>query len=1286
MEVASIIEQQRDLCDKIEKLGVNFKKESQARRTKENVEKRQKKLEEYWKIFKENHATLQASLAIDDPYFTEKIFEETKRLHNSISEMLSIENLRLLTQAQEDDDDEEEEEKAKQNVGKNTLTKQIPEQPQQRQWQMPIFFPTQQIVQNPTIQSNALNNANNHQRDTSKQGTSPKQPLDTSQEGTSHSNIASQRYQTNYQRNHGSNNQEHTQWHPPNPQNPPQDFTGFPHFQGYPYFPTPYPYQGMDYRGTAPKLPPISIEKFTGDLKKWQNWIQLFESVIDKNQRISNVEKLQYLNNYLEGEPKELISDLKLQEDSYQEALDILKQRYDDQRQIILAYTALVLDQKKVNFRSAQEIIDLHNKTLQCYKGLKTMGAQTLEILLTAHMLHNMDNESLRIFEQSLINPMSMPSINEVLTFLKNRHRILQKCNNENKPKKQQQNGAQPKDNKKNFHISTNSACEICNAPHKIFMCKKFKDLTPQQRKDQVKQHKLCYNCLSSHHRYEDCSSTKTCKQCNGKHNTLLHFNKAKKEQGESQPSTSAHHSDVQENEPEQGDNNNHQKDVISLYVKPKQKILPTALIKIRAHNGRWDIFRALVDTGSAETFISEEAVQNLALPRQKINAPIQGIGQASAGISKYSVELQIKPRFPSNIALHERALVLPKLTGMMPSRSISATATKHINNNMILADPTFNIPGPIDLILGINLYSRIIKAEIHKYDKDDIIAQETNIGWIILGEAPASTPSRNNIISLISMQEIDDNLRRFWDMETNKEEDITPNEDCEKQFKQHVHRDESGRFTVSLPFRKSPTMLGNSKDRAMSRFFSVERRMEKDEILNEEYHKFMKEYIELGHMSEANDNKGQYYLPHHAVFKPSSTTTKTRVVFDASCKTSTGVSLNDVLHTGSKLQSDLTHIVMRWRKHEFVIMGDIEKMFRQILVREEDRNFQRILWREDKNMPVKEYTLNTVTYGTGPATYLSVRCLQELANQEELNFPKASKTLREDFYVDDLMTGAKTINEARQLQKDLINLLAKGGFNLRKWVSNTEELTAHLQPDQRAIPENIQIGTDEHIKALGIEWNQRTDEFTFSLNPRDYHGITKRQLLSSIASIFDPIGWLAPITVRAKILMQELWNQELNWDDPTPSDTQKEWSSLMIELRQLDSVRIPRWIHTNNTTQLHGFCDASQKAYAAVVYTRSVDEQGRAHIHLIAAKTKVAPLKNKVTLPRLELNAAVLLANLLHNTLEALQINKPEVYAWSDSEITLAWIAKPPTTWETYIANRVSKVQISYRKQIGIT
>ncbi|XP_055714197.1 uncharacterized protein LOC129808445 [Phlebotomus papatasi] len=350
--------------------------------------------------------------------------------------------------------------------------------------------------------------------------------------------------------------------------------------------------------------------------------------------------------------------------------------------------------------------------------------------------------------------------------------------------------------------------------------------------------------------------------------------------------------------------------------------------------------------------------------------------------------------------------------------------------------------------------------------------------------------------------------------------------------------------------------------------------------------------------------------------------------------------------------------------------------MFRQILVREEDRNFQRILWREDKNMPVKEYTLNTVTYGTGPATYLSVRCLQELANQEELNFPKASKTLREDFYVDDLMTDAKTINEARQLQKDLINLLAKGGFNLRKWVSNTAELTAHLQPDQRAIPENIQIGTDEHIKALGIEWNQRTDEFTFSLNPRDYHGITKRQLLPSIASIFDPIGWLAPITVRAKILMQELWNQELNWDDPTPSDTQKEWSSLMIELRQLDSVRIPRWIHTNNTTQLHGFCDASQKAYAAVVYTRSVDEQGRVHIHLIAAKTKVAPLKNKVTLPRLELNAAVLLANLLHNVLEALQINKPEVYAWSDSEITLAWIAKPPTTWETYIANRVSKVQ----------
>ncbi|XP_050064174.1 uncharacterized protein LOC126553022 [Aphis gossypii] len=186
---------------------------------------------------------------------------------------------------------------------------------------------------------------------------------------------------------------------------------------------------------------------------------------------------------------------------------------------------------------------------------------------------------------------------------------------------------------------------------------------------------------------------------------------------------------------------------------------------------------------------------------------------------------------------------------------------------------------------------------------------------------------------------------------------------------------------------------------------------------------------------------KQVYYMPHHSVVRADSTTTKTRVVFDASCKTDLGTSLNDILVKGPIIQDELICIISRFRTHKYAMPADIEKMYRQILISEENRSLQTILWRSQPSDKLKEYCLNTITYGTSPASYLATACLEKLAQECEEKAPLASRAIKSDFYMDDLLTGANTIADAVNLREEVINTMNSAGFVLRKWISNEPAL-----------------------------------------------------------------------------------------------------------------------------------------------------------------------------------------------------------------------------------------------------
>nr|CAI5822893.1 unnamed protein product [Callosobruchus analis] len=329
-----------------------------------------------------------------------------------------------------------------------------------------------------------------------------------------------------------------------------------------------------------------------------------------------------------------------------------------------------------------------------------------------------------------------------------------------------------------------------------------------------------------------------------------------------------------------------------------------------------------------------------------------------------------------------------------------------------------------------------------------------------------------------------------------------------------------------------------------------------------------------------------------------------------------------------------------------------------------------KILWRFDPSLDIDTFELNTVTYGTASAAFLAIRSLQEVAHIHQHTNPHVCKVIINDFYVDDLLTGCDTTDQAIKLKSELSDLLSGHGFILRKWTSNDVQI-------QNSSPASLQIGTDQPNKTLGILWTPTQDILQYSISQPDTSArVSKRQILSCIAQIFDPLGLLAPVTITSKLILQELWKLNISWDESIPSNLYTIWTNYRAEFVQLNAINFPRHVSCRSpvSIQLHGFSDASERAYGAVVYIRSLDTQGNCFVNILCAKTRVAPLK-PITIPRLELCGALLLAQLMSKVKESMNIDFDNIFYWTDSQIVLCWLNTSPHTLKTFVANRSSQM-----------
>lgn len=994
------------------------------------------------------------------------------------------------------------------------------------------------------------------------------------------------------------------------------------------------------------KLPRMEIPKFAGDIRKWRNFYDMFGKLVHENTKLSDIEKFTFLRTYLEGEPLKLISHFEVTAATYAMAWDTLKARYNNVRWLVDAEIDFLIEGKVSTIR------ELHDNTREAIYNLTALGVKTddWDPILVRVMMKKLDSKSINAFEDTLEDAKVTPKLEVLLKFLEKRFQRLDQVKLMTGKNDEQTKEAGEK-KKAIRSVNVNAAmsamnCFMCKGSHPLYKCPKFLNASQHERFLFAKEKSLCYNCLS-HDKGKDCKSRYRCKKCNKNHHNLLHFEKK-------------------------------EESVKSNAVTASKNLLPTATLWAEGKSGLKHNLRVLIDSGSQASFISKETATLLQAEIKRINIEITGVGIVSSIRATQTAQVKITSNVDKNFSLGVEAIILPKLTKVLPSLGGSCEMPKWNVNPWPLAD-TGKMNVEIDMILGADCFVDIMEPGLMK-SRDGLLAQRTVFGWVVQGQQRDDSPriavnqiSYNLSVSANMLATGDDamidNLHCLWELPADPASADSKN--IGFQFK--CTRAADGKFMVELPLKSSELSFGDNRKHALARFVSMERKLAVLPKLKADYDTFMREYLELGHMELAKKYEAnEYFIPHHPIIREASLTTKLRVVFDATAKSENGVSLNDALHQGPLLLSDLWKILVRFRWHKVVFVADISKMYRCIWVHPSHQKFQKIFFRFNKNEAIREYQLKTLTYGTNCAPSLAIGCLKKIATENKDVFPESCRIIDEDFFMDDLMSGAETDEEARERVVEISALLDKYGFPLKKWASNVSTALEDV-PRMDRVDNLLEIreGEEPTIKTLGIGWNFKRDVFKFSVSLPLPETLTKRTLLSFAAKIFDPLGWLAPVTVRAKLMIQELWRLNLEWDQPVPEKIFNDFMKLRKDLNSLKEVEIPRGYDAEASDfQLIGMCDASGRAYGAAMYVKSGQ-----HVRLIASKSRVSPIKSELTLPKLELMGAVLLAELFQAVKNTFNKEPTHSFLFTDSEIVLGWLRNAAVQYKVFVGHRVKKI-----------
>lgn len=707
-------------------------------------------------------------------------------------------------------------------------------------------------------------------------------------------------------------------------------------------------------------------------------------------------------------------------------------------------------------------------------------------------------------------------------------------------------------------------------------------------------------------------------------------------------------------------------------------------------------IVYALLDEGSTVTIINSKVVDEIGLNTTKAEVLIRGIGDGETSVIGANNKTEFEIEVGNDFYCLKNVLVVNNLS--LPRQSLPEDLSIFCKQETGIE--IFSYSCNPEILIGQDNINLILTRDFKILPNTSLFVSNCLLGWSIHGNFSSSCSITNyenlafNIDARVEYEELDTLIRQYFDLEYAGLSDSS-NDDQTKiralEILENTSKYVDGVWEVGLLWRSEDTDLPNSRQTALRRLKLLENKLDRDPKYAELYYKEMDRLFENKFAIKAPGpptGQRKWYLPHFGVQKIDKPD-KVRLVLDAACKTHS-ISFNDLLLAGPDLLKSLIGILLRFRRFRVAFKSDKKDMFLKIKIRQEDQDAQRFLWRgRDRSGIPEECIFVSMFFGSKSSPVSALFIKQKNAEKFRSIYPQAAESIVENSYMDDYLDSVDTVGEARDRISQVIEISKHANWEMHSWASNIPDLFSDMPQIQTPNQSVFPVSSIENVeKILGLKWVNVSDDFIFQVNKNKISDEiisgekvpTKREFLSIIMSIFDPLGFLTPYTIRSRILMQDVHKSKIGWDMKLQDKEFFEWKKWISDMIDVENFKIPRCYQLPNvkfeSVELHIFCDSSLKAFSAVAYWRFVLPNHEFHTAFVMSKSRVKPSKAELTIPRLELEAAVLGVRLAKIIWSEKVFDISHTTFWSDSQTILHWIKRDPKEFKVFTMNRLEEIR----------
>lgn len=1021
---------------------------------------------------------------------------------------------------------------------------------------------------------------------------------------------------------------------------------------------------------------------FNGDqILEFPNFMAEFERSTEE-MRITNRENLRRLNKAVQGNARKTIQSLLYDENNVQKIIQTLQMNFGRKEWIIVKLMNKLKSFPNIKEESLESFRNFHNEIFGAINAIKNMKAS--RYLESPELLWCLE-EKLPMITRGFWNHHKADLIRRGrdvgVDDFADWFTVELDAQFAGLPMKELLKKSETRENKKSgnvFHVDGTQRngenrriwCVFCNnkTDHNITKCKKFYAAKVDDRRKFVLEKRLCFACLRKGHGTDKCTEKEKykCTKCQKYHNDLVH------PESDEQPVGC---------------------------ISTREALLKIARVFVKGKNGVVRTVYAFFDDGATISLMEESLAKELGLSGEKSSITYKWVKDiVRTEHNSQTVQLEISQPF-DNAKTYDlvgvrtvKGLSLPK-----QELNVDEIIKAHPYVERKLLEDVSNVQ-PL-ILIGTNNAGLTVPLKTIQHKVNGLQVCKSRLGWTVHGStnSEASSEGFTMAIEIVSEEkegrndrELTHLMTKSYELEkfglTDEDETLSEEDARAVEIMKSSLKRVNDRFEIGHLYRysniKFPTQ--ESKNMALRRLSFIERKMDSDEAFAKAYIDKIDDYLQKGYASQLSesekaDTANTFYLPHFGVYNPNKPG-KFRMVMDAKAKAG-NFSLNDLLLKGPDFVPSLLAILWRGRLYPYIVSADIKEMFHQVLIRQEDRNSQRFLFRGMRREGEPDvYVMNAMIFGAVSSPSVAQFVKNENAKLLESELPGIQRAIEKQHYVDDYFDSFPSEQEAIEMVGNVIQAHKRGGFELVKWISNSKAVMESIDTEL-LLPDHDK---QDVIRILGLMLNLKTDNFEFNLDFAKLDGKvlsgetvpTKRQLLCFMMGIFDPIGFLAPLVIKLKIIFQELWRQNLKWDQKIPDVNFEQWKSWLCEAKKLKCISIPRcYLPVSSSYEnatLHVFCDASDKAYSVVIYLR-IEDKDKVYTSFVHSKARVAPLKS-MTIPRLELQGAVTGSLLTDVICKELNIQIQKRYLWSDSKVVLSWI-NTKEKLAAYVGNRVEKI-----------